>query len=362
MVNQTKNVFSLVISLLLAGATVVSTAYAGQAGLRRIEQPAALVQLKLSAFASSCKQDGEIPAEKLAAIDNRALLFVHAALGPHPAHAFQSYATTRLQKEVSATQFGQFMRRVDHFAPFDPVGVTHTYWANVVGQPQGAWVKCGTLSEPRNLVSFRTMPSVKQAWVLVNGKARNNTWTFTIWLVWSGGGWRVDSFTANASTLANLSAEDVWRLARSEEARHHWLNAFILYNMAIQLAWRGPSFRLGIVQAIRRQMEKIHVPSSLQGKPPFAWSFGAHTFKVLNVGPIAVAGKIYLDIAYDARPWKNYKQVDQENRELIRDFASKYPEYSAVFAGIIGEAHEIGGNQGFRTVEVLRNGSLVPVR
>jgi len=91
------------------------------------------------------------------------------------------------------------------------------------------------------------------------------------------------------STLAKLSTEDVWRIARREKVRDHSFNAFLLYNTAIELAWRGPSFRLGIVPTIRKEMAKIQVPPSLQGKAPFVWSFDSRTFKVLNAGPIAVA-------------------------------------------------------------------------
>lgn len=359
----TRRAVLFVLSLMLAGVAGVSTALSGQAGVGRIEQPASLIQIRMHGFASSCEQDGEIPSEKLAAINNQGLLFVHAALGPDPAKAYQSFASPELQKKVSSEQFAQFMQQqVDPLGPFDPIGIAHTYFANVVGQPQGEWMECGTLGKPQDLVSFRFMPSSKQAWVLISGKARNNTWTFTTWLVQVGGRWRIDSFTANISTLAKLSAVGAWELAHREEEQQHWFNAFIFYSAAIQLAWRGPSFRLGIAPVIRKQMAKIQVPGALHGKPPYVWAFGARTFKVLRVGPIAVAGKVYLDIAYQAQPWRNYNQVDHENRVLIQDFASKHPEYAAVFAGIIGEAHEIGTNRGFRTVEVLRNGSLVSVK
>lgn len=88
------------------------------------------------------------------------------------------------------------------------------------------------------------------------------------------------------------------------------------------------------------------------------WQLGPDEFKVINAGALAVAGKIYLDIAYLVKPWKSYEEVDQEDRKLIESFASAVPEYSAVFAGIIAEAHEVGGSAGYRTVAVVHNGSL----
>jgi hypothetical protein len=163
---------------------------------------------------------------------------------------------------------------------------------------------------------------------------------------------------AGVSTLANQSAADLWKTAEREHGRQHSFNAFILYNTALQLSVRGPLFEYGIASAIREKLSNTPSPALFQGKPPFIWQLGHDQFQVINAGALAVAGKIYLDIAYLVKPWKNYQEVDQEDRSLIKSFATTIPEYSAVFAGIIAEAHAIDGSQGYRTVAVVHNGSL----
>lgn len=344
--------------LILASFSVLLTSAKSKSASGDQEKPSNPMQLNLNASVSTCKQDKEIPEERLAAIDNAAMLFVRAVLGSDPSIAYPTL-TTEAQKATSKNQFEYYMRMaVDPFAPFADLAISHTYLADVLGKPQGSQMVCGTLSEPENWVSFRVEPSSKQAWVTIEGKARNNAWTFTTWLIPVDGVWKINSFNAGASTLANQSTGDIWKVAQSEYAHHHSFNAFVLSNAALQLAQRGPFFEFGIASVIREHLSRTPPPSLFQGKPPFTWQLGAHRFQVINVSPLSVAGKVYLDIAYQVQPWKNYNEVDQQDRKLIQDFASTVPEYSAVFAGIIAEAHAIGRNQGYRTVAVVHNGSL----
>lgn len=345
-------------AILVVSLVVFSTSAAGRSISEEPNAPAVLLQLTLKGSASTCKQDTEIPGNQLSAINDAALAFVRAALGSNPDKVY-SKLSVEAQRTTSKKQFENYMRMgIDPFAPFADLRVTHTYLANVLGQPQDNRMVCGVLSQPEGWVSFRVSPSSKQAWVLINGKARNNAWTFAIWLVPVNGGWKVNSINAGASTLADQSAEQIWKVAQSEEQHHHLFNAFVLSNTALQLAQRGTLFEFGIASVIRKYLSSTPVPTFFQGKPPYEWQLGPDRYKVAHVSPLSIAGKIYLIIAYQARPWKNYGEVQQHDSKLIQDFASTLPEYSSVFAGIIAEAHEIGHNGGYRTVAVIHNGKL----
>ena len=76
-------------------------------------------------------------------------------------------------------------------------------------------------------------------------------------------------------------------------------------------------------------------------------------YKVLSVGPIAIAGKIYVVIVHEVSPWQSDNQVDGWNKELLKYFKSRFPEYSDVFAGLVARAVEQGSNRGYGTVEEL---------
>ena len=143
----------------------------------------------------------------------------------------------------------------------------------------------------------------------------------------------------------------MWDLARSEQQTKHDFNAAVLYQTASQLAYRGPNFQLGIYSEIQKEILKLQLPPELQGQPPFVWKFGGDEYKVLNVGPIGVGGKIYLMVTQEIAPWGADQEADQRNRALIADFERAVPEYSSAFAGLVVGAKESGGNRIFRTVD-----------
>src|SRR5262249_5202496 len=133
----------------------------------------------------------------------------------------------------------------------------------------------------------------------------------------------------------------------------HKFNAALLYAAATQVANRGPNFQLGITQSISEDLSKLTVPSEIQGQPPFLWKDGHNTYKVLNVGPIAVGGKMYITIAHEVSPWQTDAEVDSWNKQLLGYFKKRFPEYSDVFAGLVARAMERGTDRGFGTVEEL---------
>lgn len=72
---------------------------------------------------------------------------------------------------------------------------------------------------------------------------------------------------------------------------------------------------------------------------------------MLNVGPIAVGGKIYVMILQEIQRWQTDSQIDGWNRELLADFKKRFPEYSVVFAGLVVRARESGTSRGYGTIE-----------
>jgi hypothetical protein len=94
----------------------------------------------------------------------------------------------------------------------------------------------------------------------------------------------------------------------------------------------------------------LKTPLVLQGRLPFDWQFGQASFKILNVGPIGVSEKIYLQIDQEIESWADDRDADKKNHELISAFSNAYPEYKYSFAGLVVRAHERGGNRLFGTV------------
>jgi hypothetical protein len=118
----------------------------------------------------------------------------------------------------------------------------------------------------------------------------------------------------------------------------------------MQLANRGPFLQLGILPDIMQAIAGLQRPKEMDGMLPFTWQFGESSFKVLNVGPIGVAKKVYREIDHEIAPWAADADADKKNHELISAFAGAHPEYKDVFSGLVVRAHERGGPRGFGTV------------
>jgi len=305
----------------------------------------------LHPFTSTCGMDNTISPKEREAIDQAALEFVQNALGPNPMVAYAAY-TAQVKASISSEKFvAMFQQGVQQMGPFKDLHVTHTYLAEVTGGSQAESVVCGNLSSPEGWVAIIVNPGPAQAYVIVEGQTVNNTWVFVTWLAQEQGKWRIQHIQVATATMVGKSAQDLQKIADAEKQKHHNWNAYILYTAALQLAARGPNFQLGIQPEIQKGMGDLQIPHHLQGQPPFTWEFGRSSFKVLNVGPIGVGGKIYLQIDHEIDPWAKNTDADNKNHELISVFAKTYPEYKDAFAGLVVRAHERGGSRGFGTVE-----------
>jgi len=174
---------------------------------------------------------------------------------------------------------------------------------------------------------------------------------FVIWLSRERGDWHILYSHFATEKMVGKSAEDLQMMAQLQHQAHRDFNAYILYAAALQLADRGPNFQLGSQPEIQKGIAEVEVPRELRGQPPFAWSFGKSSFKILNVAALGVSGKIYLLIDHEIEPWVDNQDADRKNHDLMVNFATAYPEYRDAFAGLVVRAHERGGNRGWGTVD-----------
>jgi hypothetical protein len=299
---------------------------------------------------SSCDEDAHIDADKKKIIDAAALTFARTVLGPSPSAAFDLMSQAG-QTETSRQQLDDSALAI--MRQFEPknVAVQHTYFIELKGKSPGRVVCATDLSKPDGWESLSAENVPEQAHVLLSADTRNNELAFAIWLIPEKSDWKVQSFRLNVSTLADKDSTELWELARAQQEKHHSFTAALLYAAAAQIANRGPNFQLGITQSISNDTSKFTAPAEISGQPPFLWRNGESTYKVMNVGPTAVGGQIYVVIQHEVSPWQNDAQVVAWNKDLLSYFKRRFPEYSDVFAGVVARAIERGSNRGYGTVE-----------
>jgi hypothetical protein len=303
-------------------------------------------------FVSSCGEDGQIDGTTRKTIDSVAMNFIQTMLGPNPSSAYDLLSkdgqagTSREQLEGVATKTVR---------PYEPKNLTveHTYLIKLKGNSPGRVVCSTDLSKPEGWESLAAKSIPEQAHVSLSADTRNNKLAFVAWLVPEQRDWKVETFWVNISALADKDSVELWNLARAQQTQRHSFNAALLYAAAGQTANRGPNFQLGVAQSIADDMSKLSVPFEIRGQPPFSWGTEEATYKVINVGPIAVGGKIYVTITHEVPPSRSDKEMDALNRKLISYFKRRFPEYSDVFAGVVARAVERGSNRGYGTVDAL---------
>ena len=302
-------------------------------------------------FSASCKVDDEVYAKDRESVDQVALKFIQDALGPNTSDAYAAF-TADAKESVPLQQFlSGFQNAIKPMGPFKDLRVVHTYVPKVTGGTQEQRVVCGNLSSSETWVAVNAKPGPAEAYVIVEGDTVNNTNGFVIWLIPEQGHWSVQYVHFATTAVVGKSADDLRKMAATENAKQHNFNSLILYAAALQLADRGPFFQLGIRPDIETAIGNVQRPPILQGEAPFVWHFDKSMFRVLNVAPIGVGGKIYLLVAHEIEPWAEDNEADRKNRDLIAAFAKAYPEYREAFAGLVVRAHERGGNRGFGTVD-----------
>jgi hypothetical protein len=296
-----------------------------------------------------CVQDAAI-GELEQRVDSAAMNFVDALVRGDSDAAFSDLSAD-LRQKLSRAGLAEKISTIRQFEPKNP-RVEHTYLIQMGKQPIDR-VVCGTGLEPNQRVTLSATNVPEQVHILLSAVTRNNRLAVTAWILPENGEWKVRGFWCNVAALADQGPLQLWEMAREQNRREHLFNAALFYTAALQLMNRGPDFEMGAAHAIREEMTHVVAPREIQGPAPFSWRDGDKSWKILNIGPLAIAGKIYVTISHEVPQIQTESQVDGWNKELLAYFKKRFPEYSDVFAGVAIRAHERGTNRGFGTVEEL---------
>ena len=304
--------------------------------------------LSASFFAASCARDTEIDATKRDVIVLAGLSFMEALLGKDPSSAFDLFSKEE-QAELTRPRLVEMAAGFHKL--FEPKGlaVDHTYFIRLKGKAPDRVVCARDLSKPDGRSSVRVTSTPEQAYVLATGNSHNERLAVTIWLVPEAQVWKVQAFSIYVSSLGRRDAAQILELARKQQALGHDLNALLLHFAAGAISDRGPLLQIGTAQPISEEFSKAKRPPEMEGTPPWSWKDERATFKIMQVGSLGIAGKIYVVIDHEVPPRTTSEEMERANRGLIAHFKRRFPEYADVFAGLLARAHEQGTGRGYGT-------------
>jgi hypothetical protein len=299
---------------------------------------------------SSCSEDANISAAKRKLIESAANNFLQKLLTGASEDVVVMMSKDG-QANVTREQLKSYVAMLSQQWKPQNTSIQHTYLLKLIGKSAGR-ILCGRdLKKPDGWESLKAADVSEQAYVSISAETINNRLVFTIWLVPEETSWKIQSIWMNVATLADKDSLWLWQFAEEQRKKGHNFNAALYYAAAAQVSNRDPNFQMGIVQSISEDVATLTVPPEVKGPPPFFWKNGEQTYKVLQVGPMAIGGKIYLALHHEVSPWQSNEQVDGWNKDFIRYIKQRLPEYSDAFAGLIIRAVERGTSRGFGTVE-----------
>ena len=298
--------------------------------------------------AKNCLVDNTIPGDQRAALDATGLAFVQAVIEGRAEDAYEIF-TSAMKHQLPADQFAQMVAGArKSYGAIQGLHVAHAYLLTDAAGTADKTVTCGAVGLPEEYVSVAVEPVPLQAHLLIEGDIAGNSFTFVLWLI-HGQDWQVQNIYLGMTEMIGKSAVDLWHMAREEEKRHHSFDAALLYGAADNLAERGPDLSLAIRPQLRAEMAALKPPRALQGKSTLTWHLGDKTYTILAVGPVGVRQRLYLMINWETTAWKDDQEVEARSKKLMTDFARVFPEYAAVFAGVIMSAVEKDSGRGYRS-------------
>ena len=305
-----------------------------------------------SSFYYNCHVDDEITATTASEVTSESLKFTKAALAGDRSQAFDQL-TEEAKKTATLEQLGSILQNIKASGPYEDFLIERVMTVTGRGhiQQQTSVADCAkdaSLTENNVRVAISNVP--EQAYVLISAKGNQESWITTLWLIPHAGKWQIQSFQITIGSAAGKPVGDILTMARQENSQGHALNTGILYAAAASLAARAPFYHTGLEDAIQKEGQQVSSPKEFRGDPPFTLKGVMGSFAVARLSSIAMGGKLYLVIAQEVSPWKDSKEIEQKNRSLIKLFADRFPEYSSVFGGLVAEATERGGTNGWRTV------------
>ena len=306
--------------------------------------------LSASFFAASCAQDSEIDAMKRDLLAQAAVSFMEALLGKDPSSAFDLFSKEE-QGEITRPRLVEIAAGFHKL--FEPKGLTveHTYFIRIKGQSPSRIVCARDLSRTDGWSSVKVTSTPEQAYVLASANSQNESLAVTIWLVPEDRVWKIQAFSMYVSSLGRRDASHILELARTQQSLGHDLNALLLYFAASAISDRGPLLELGTVQPIAAEYSKAKRPVVMAGPSPWYWKNEHGTFKIMQIGSLGIAGKMYVVIDHEVPAKTSNEEMVRVNRGLLAHFKNLFPEYADIFAGLLVRAHEQGTDKVYGTVD-----------
>jgi len=218
-----------------------------------------------------------------------------------------------------------------------------TYLLDATGGPpvlDHAEFLCGIWGTPQ-FVSFvlNSLPAAKYGLVIEDVKTPKGPYLLSFILQQEGAAWKLAGLPPpKPSQLLGHDAPWYLTKAREYKAKGETHNAWFYYQQARNLV--TPVSFISFTPLIKLDKEaQQSLPADLPLNGPVnLTAANGKTYKVTDIFPVVAENGMDLVVKYSLPDVSNTAQTFQENTNVIKTIATKYPEYRETFAGIVARA------------------------
>jgi hypothetical protein len=221
--------------------------------------------------------------------------------------------------------------------------VRATYLLDATGGPpvlEHAEFLCGVWGTPQ-FVSFSLngLPAAKYGLVIVDAKTSRGPYLLSFILEQEGTSWKLAGLPPPKPGQA-LGHDAPWYLTKAREfkSKGQTHNAWFYYQQARALV--TPVNFISFTPLIKLDKEaQSAMPTDLPTNGPVnLTAANGKTYKITEIFPVVVENGMDLVVKYSLPDISNSAATFQENTNVIKTIATKYPEYRETFVGIVARA------------------------
>ncbi|UPT63848.1 MAG: hypothetical protein M0D54_04690 [Hyphomonadaceae bacterium JAD_PAG50586_4] len=297
-----------------------------------------------------CQTDGQINAHTREQLSSTTLAFLET-FSRSPVEARQEMSR---RGRAATVERGPMETAHASYRSLQTVGspsISETYLLRFLnGDEYASRVPCNVLADGPTFVS-RGGTSTSAVAVVTEEIVGNSERSTTVWLEREDGSWRVRAISWGLSRIAGRDGSELWVEAKQQRARHHELNAAVLYAAARDALPRNAFYQHRLVQHFERDFSGFEALALVRGEPPFAWTFSGENFQVRQVQYMGLdTGEATLMVEHAPSQWVDHVSAEAANRRIVEGLNAQYPEWRETFEAIVVRAARADSNEVWGTV------------
>jgi hypothetical protein len=305
--------------------------------------------LLLAAGAAAAQTGGNTSCSTLAELDAATRQGIERAAQQFSGYAVQGDVFDLRQNSIAslAANFGAIEALIGEHKPDLAGGVRSVRSSFVLeakgSQPlQSAEFFCGIMNSAQaTAFNISNLSPGQYAIVIEDVKSARMPFLLTQ-ILKNEGGWKLAGFYLKPGELAGHDPGWFLDKAREFKARGELHNAWFYYLAAWNMTSPVDFMSTRSMDKLVDEMAQVR-PNDLPFSGPVDLAGPGKTYKLTYVDVVPVNRELYLLVKYQSPDVSNTQQAYNDNVNVIRAVASKYPEYREAFAGVVARATEPSG-------------------